>query len=93
MRPEVGLQISVDHQLHHDECGLALGDDAEQLHDVVRIERSVNERIGLEFVACDITFQGQNGAYFMTDASFKNSMRSLSVATSFTVLTAHRTSG
>ena len=36
-RAEVVLQVSVLHQLHQDEGGLALADHAEQLDDVLRV--------------------------------------------------------
>ena len=35
--PEIVLEVAILHELHDDEGGLALGDDAEQLDDVLRV--------------------------------------------------------
>lgn len=86
---QVPLQVPVHHQLHDYQRGLTASHHAEQLDHVVSVEtparRSYIERRSIPARPTD--------SYFITDASLRNSIRSRSVASLFTVFTAHRTSG
>ncbi|TNN50676.1 hypothetical protein EYF80_039126 [Liparis tanakae] len=86
-RAQVALEISTGHQLHDHQGRLSLRDHAQQPH----LHQSQHST-GLVW---EKTFIGSGSKLnsFMTEASFRNSMRSLMLAVSLTVLMATRVSG
>lgn len=98
-RAQVALQVPAGHQLHNDECGLALWNYSQEtnLHECHTWQNWLT-LFGLCICVCVCVFVCKHTTWwqlnsFMTEASFRNSILSLMLADSLTVLIATRVSG